>query len=335
MSIDAGTLRRYTKPAVLSTKQSLLAVAVVGVSLLFVATALHGQSPALAQAPMVGPGAGVITQDFQASTSWAAQADSSAQPDAEPAIYAAPAIIEAEPEAAAFEASTVVEPEGEAGFTAAEAAIEPLARPDSWSMATVEQDSFASQEGATAAVEPAKSVEASVFEAAVEEQAAPSGEPVWEAPGAVAPPPSPPAPAVAPAAIALKPLEASMLGAINARRAAAGLRPVSPDPTLTEVSRQRSNDMANRNYFSHTTPEGTGFIDALNAHGITTGTVGEILGRNNASDDASVSMVVEAFTQSPSHNLHLVYSSYEWAGVGVAVGANSMKYYTIIFRARP
>jgi uncharacterized protein YkwD len=69
------------------------------------------------------------------------------------------------------------------------------------------------------------------------------------------------------------------------------------------------------------------------SRGISTGTVGEILGRNNGGDDVSVGMVVEAFTKSPSHNLHLVYQSYEWAGVGVTVGRDAMKYYTIIFRA--
>jgi len=133
--------------------------------------------------------------------------------------------------------------------------------------------------------------------------------------------------------VTLNPLESGMLAAINARRIAAGLKPVAIDPVLTEVSRTRSQDMVSRNYFSHTTPDGTTFVQALLDNGVDTGTVGEILGRNNAGDDASVGMVVEAFTKSPSHNLHLVYQSYEWAGIGVAVGPDAMKYYTIIFRA--
>lgn len=133
--------------------------------------------------------------------------------------------------------------------------------------------------------------------------------------------------------VTLNPLESGMLAAINARRIAAGLKPVAIDPVLTEVSRKRSQDMVSRNYFSHTNPDGTTFVQALLASGVDTGTVGEILGRNNAGDDASVGMVVEAFTKSPSHNLHLVYQSYEWAGIGVAVGPDAMKYYTIIFRA--
>lgn len=144
--------------------------------------------------------------------------------------------------------------------------------------------------------------------------------------------PPAPEPAIAAPAVALTPLEGGMMAAINARRAAAGLRPVVIDPALTEVARERSTDMAGRNYFSHTSLEGTGFVDLLMRRGIQSGTVGEILGRNNAADPLSVGMVVEAFGRSPSHQLHIVYAAYEWAGVGAAVGQDGMKYFTIIFR---
>lgn len=132
--------------------------------------------------------------------------------------------------------------------------------------------------------------------------------------------------------VALSGLEQGMLEALNQRRAKAGLPPVVADLVLTQVARQRSNDMAVKNYFSHTAPDGSSFIDGLRARGITAGTVGEILGRNNASDDLSVSMVADAFMNSPSHRLHVVYPSYQWAGIGVARGVDGMKYYTIIYR---
>lgn len=124
-----------------------------------------------------------------------------------------------------------------------------------------------------------------------------------------------------------------MLAAINGRRTAAELAPLAMDATLTEAARERSRDMAGRNYFSHTTPEGTGIVDLLMSRGIQSGTVGEILGRNNAADHLSVGMVAEAFGRSPAHQFHLVYAPYERVGIGAAVGRDGMKYYTVIFRA--
>jgi len=132
--------------------------------------------------------------------------------------------------------------------------------------------------------------------------------------------------------LALTPLEADMLAAINDRRSLSGLNQVQIDPALSGVARQRSADMVRRGYFSHTTPEGATFVDTLIGLGMT-GTVGEILGRTNVSDQESARSVLVAFTQSPSHNLHLVYASYESIGVGSAVSQDNMKYYTVIFRA--
>lgn len=127
-------------------------------------------------------------------------------------------------------------------------------------------------------------------------------------------------------------LESSMLQTLNQLRAQAGLPPLVADPTLTWVARQRSNDMAVNNYFSHTAPDGSNYISLLGRQGIASGVVGEILGRNNAADELSVSMVAEAFMKSPPHRLHIVYSDYQWIGVGVAKGEGNMKYFAIIFR---
>jgi uncharacterized protein YkwD len=109
-----------------------------------------------------------------------------------------------------------------------------------------------------------------------------------------------------------------------------GLNEIAIDPLLTAVARERSADMARRAYFSHTTPDGTTFIDTLSSLGVT-GVVGEILGRTNTTDIEAVESVVVAFTHSPSHNLHLVYDAYASAGVGFAASADGMKYYTVIF----
>ncbi|MCA1607796.1 MAG: CvpA family protein, partial [Acidobacteria bacterium] len=51
-------------------------------------------------------------------------------------------------------------------------------------------------------------------------------------------------------------LEAAMLELVNKERITAGLKPLAPDPELTEVARRHSADMFARGYFAHDTPEG-------------------------------------------------------------------------------
>src|SRR6185295_3795317 len=51
-------------------------------------------------------------------------------------------------------------------------------------------------------------------------------------------------------------LEARMLDSVNQERRIAGLKPLAPDPELTEVARRHSTDMFMRSYFAHETPDG-------------------------------------------------------------------------------
>ena len=48
--------------------------------------------------------------------------------------------------------------------------------------------------------------------------------------------------------------ESALLQQTNAERAAEGLSELQPDALLTEVARQHSEDMAQRNYFDHISP---------------------------------------------------------------------------------
>ena len=309
MSVHATTFGRDARLESLSTNRSLFAASVAAASLLLLVTGFQGQPLTTAQAQSFEslPSGRFQQGSERAIPVGAAPSQWSAvEPDAEPApSFATPAL------------ERTIEDAG--------AAHEP----------PLLQSAVVSEREAPVGESVSPSADVQVVAGAtnaIEEPRASRGVSFRQAP-ATAIEPQVPAPEPGLVAVSLRPLEAGVLAAINARRSTAGLKPVAIDPILTEVSRQRSSDMARREYFSHTTPEGASFIDSLYAVGITTGTVGEILGRNNAGDDVSVDMVTEAFTRSPSHNLHLVYGSYEWAGIGVAVGANNMKYYTIIFRA--
>jgi uncharacterized protein YkwD len=89
--------------------------------------------------------------------------------------------------------------------------------------------------------------------------------------------------------------------------------------------------MASRNYFSHTTPEGTNFVNLIMAGGISSGVAAEILGRTNGPDEQSVTLVMNGFMESPNHRPHVLGESYVSVGVGMAVGSDGMKYYAAIF----
>ena len=125
-----------------------------------------------------------------------------------------------------------------------------------------------------------------------------------------------------------------MFNAINAERQKAGLSPTALEGTLTEVARVRSNDMAGKNYFSHTAPDGTTAFTLLRARGISSRALGEIIGRTNGSDNQSVGLIVDAFMNSPGHRAHILDQRYTSSGIGLAIGEGNMKYYTIIFQGR-
>jgi len=122
-----------------------------------------------------------------------------------------------------------------------------------------------------------------------------------------------------------------MFDAINSRRQGTGLGTLEFNSVLAGSAGIRSQDMASRNYFSHTTPDGDNFVSLVIASGIDSGVVGEILGRTNGPDSQSVALVVNAFMESPGHRSHIVTARYASMGVSMAVGEGNMKYYTVLF----
>lgn len=54
---------------------------------------------------------------------------------------------------------------------------------------------------------------------------------------------------------------------IDEKRVAAGLQPLNRDEPLEEIAGSHSEDMAERNYYSHESPEGNDFTDRYREHG--------------------------------------------------------------------
>jgi uncharacterized protein YkwD len=135
--------------------------------------------------------------------------------------------------------------------------------------------------------------------------------------------------------VSLAEAESFLLNSINEQRAAAGLKPVELDGATVALARDRSNDMATRNYFSHTTPEGEKFLGMLSQRGIGYKYAGEILARNNYPDAQAPGTAMTTYLNSAPHKAILMDGRYNLVGVGYARSdEDSMHYFTVIFVQR-
>ena len=76
--------------------------------------------------------------------------------------------------------------------------------------------------------------------------------------------------------------------------------------------------MAERNYFSHVSPEGRTFLDILHEQNIDFGFGGETIAYNNAAPDRTVQVAMDTFMNSPSHRAILLDPQFDYAGAGFA-----------------
>jgi uncharacterized protein YkwD len=110
-------------------------------------------------------------------------------------------------------------------------------------------------------------------------------------------------------------LEAQMLELVNEERAAAGLRPLAPDPELTEVARTHSADMFARGYFAHVSPDGLDPFDRMTRAGVTFRTAGE-----NLALAPTVRVAHTGLMNSPGHRANILRPAFGRLGVGIVDG---------------
>jgi len=127
--------------------------------------------------------------------------------------------------------------------------------------------------------------------------------------------------------------EAELVRLMNESRASAGLPAVSVDGRVAAVARARSVDMATKNYFSHTQPDGRKVFDLLTAAGIAWASAGEILAWNQWPTLADSAVAARnAWLDSSSHRAVLLGTGYNAVGVGAAVNSATGKtYWTAVF----
>jgi uncharacterized protein YkwD len=126
-------------------------------------------------------------------------------------------------------------------------------------------------------------------------------------------------------------MEQAMFAAHNVQRANGGVAGLTLDARLVQVARQRAQDMAAKNYFSHVSPTGESAFTILNATGYAYKLAGENIARNNYADGESVQVSMTGFMNSPSHRENILEPAYRRVGVGVAFTPDGMKYYAVVF----
>ena len=110
-------------------------------------------------------------------------------------------------------------------------------------------------------------------------------------------------------------LEAEMLKLLNMERIAAGLKPLVPDPELTEVARRHSTDMFARGYFAHDTPENRDPFDRMRAAEVRFLTAGE-----NLALAQTVRVAHNGLMKSPGHRANILRPEFGRVGIGIMDG---------------
>ncbi|MFS0673428.1 CAP domain-containing protein [Ornithinibacillus sp. 179-J 7C1 HS] len=104
----------------------------------------------------------------------------------------------------------------------------------------------------------------------------------------------------------------------NKERTQAGLNPLEIDTALSQVAREKSNDMQAKNYFSHTSPTYGSPFDMMRDFGISYRSAGE----NIAAGQQTPEEVVQAWMNSQGHRENILNANFTHIGVGYESGGN-------------
>ena len=121
-------------------------------------------------------------------------------------------------------------------------------------------------------------------------------------------------------------IETEVVRLVNVERSKAGLPALQIDQEVSKVARLKSEDMANKNYFNHTSPTYGSPFEMLKKFNITYKTAGENIAKGQKTAEA----VVNAWMNSEGHRKNILSSSFTHIGVGYAT-KGSTPYWTQMF----
>jgi len=128
----------------------------------------------------------------------------------------------------------------------------------------------------------------------------------------------------------LQQVEARTVERVNRVRREHGLDALTEQPRLTEVARAHSEDMAQRGYFSHVSPEGKDVGHRARDNGLRYRRVAENIQMSRGTRDAMQS-AIDSWMDSESHRETILDSGFVETGVGVAVTEDGQIYFTQVF----
>jgi uncharacterized protein YkwD len=113
--------------------------------------------------------------------------------------------------------------------------------------------------------------------------------------------------------------EARAVALIEDARASAHLPPLRSDPDLAAIARQRADDMRDRGYFGHTSPDGHTVFEMLDAASVAWASGAEVIGWNDLpTPDGSAARVVADWLASPTHRGDLLSPDADRIGLASA-----------------
>jgi uncharacterized protein YkwD len=113
----------------------------------------------------------------------------------------------------------------------------------------------------------------------------------------------------------------------NAERVRAGLPPLGADLPLTTAAQAHSADMVARDFYAHTSPDGSRPWDRAAAAGCARRTIGE----NIACGQRSPAEVVRGWMNSPGHRANILGRDFTHIGIGLVGGGRTGTYWTQLF----
>jgi uncharacterized protein YkwD len=124
-------------------------------------------------------------------------------------------------------------------------------------------------------------------------------------------------------------MEVKVRQQINQIRQEHGLKQLQANEKLAKVARAYSHQMAEKNFFSHTGPDGRKVAQRVHSAGISYWVVGENLFKcTNAPDP--VSLGIKGWMDSPGHRENILRPEYTQTGVGIWRTGNTY-YFTQLF----
>jgi uncharacterized protein YkwD len=121
-------------------------------------------------------------------------------------------------------------------------------------------------------------------------------------------------------------VEQQVLAMVNAERAKVANCPsLHADSRLADAARAHSQDMAVHDYFSHTSPDGSTFVDRIARAGYPRTLAAA---ENIAYGYPTAAAVMDGWMNSPGHRANILNCGIRAIGVGVVANSSGRKYWT-------